>query len=88
MLFLILNLLRPYAKSKGMLSALFLILYGVARFLVEYVREPDVGIGIQLFGWMTRGQVLCVPMILLGLVLLAFALVRRDADGAPVSSSN
>jgi phosphatidylglycerol:prolipoprotein diacylglycerol transferase len=51
-------------------TGLFLLGYGVFRFLVEFVREPDVEIGVLAFGWLTMGQVLCVPMILIGGFLL------------------
>ena len=54
-------------------SGLFLLLYGIFRFAVEGVREPDAHIGYLAFGWFTMGQLLCVPMILFGLYLLAWA---------------
>ena len=34
--------------------------------LVEFVREPDVGIGYLAFGWVTMGQLLSLPMLLVG----------------------
>ncbi len=54
-------------------SALFLVLYGCFRFAVEFVREPDIHLGFDLFNWMTRGQILCIPMIVVGLGLLIWA---------------
>jgi phosphatidylglycerol:prolipoprotein diacylglycerol transferase len=51
-------------------SGVFSLSYGCLRFLVEFFREPDQHIGFQALGWMTRGQLLCIPMILLGLFLL------------------
>ncbi len=51
-------------------TGLFLLGYGVFRFLIEFVREPDIEIGVLAFGWLTMGQVLCVPMILIGGFLL------------------
>jgi phosphatidylglycerol:prolipoprotein diacylglycerol transferase len=62
---------RP--RPRGAVSGVFLIGYSVFRFSVEFVREPDQGIGFDLMGWMTRGQLLCVPMFLLGLGLLVYA---------------
>ncbi len=53
---------RPIAAVSGM----FMICYGVFRILVEFVREPDSHIGFLAWGWLTMGQVLSVPMILLG----------------------
>ncbi len=54
-------------------SALFLIVYGVARFIVEFVRVPDQQIGYLALGWVTMGQVLSAPMIIAGVVLLVLA---------------
>ena len=62
-------------------SALFLIGYGLARFSIEFFREPDLDQGFVAFDWMTKGQVLTVPMILVGLTLLALA-YRRQSPAA------
>ena len=45
-------------------------LYGVFRFLVEFVRVPDQQLDYLAFGWLTMGQLLSVPLIVLGLVWL------------------
>ncbi|WHI51612.1 prolipoprotein diacylglyceryl transferase [Microbulbifer sp. MLAF003] len=60
---------RPRLAVGGM----FVLLYGIFRFLVEFVREPDGHIGFDLFGWMTRGQLLSLPMILAGIALLVWS---------------
>ncbi|WHI49110.1 prolipoprotein diacylglyceryl transferase [Microbulbifer sp. JMSA004] len=60
---------RPRLAVGGM----FVMLYGVFRFLVEFVREPDGHIGFDLFGWMTRGQLLSLPMIIAGMALLVWS---------------
>ncbi len=60
---------RPTAAISG----LFLFLYGAFRFAVEFVREPDGHIGFDLFDWMTRGQILSLPMIVVGLILIVWA---------------
>jgi phosphatidylglycerol:prolipoprotein diacylglycerol transferase len=59
-------------------SALFLIGYGSFRLLVEFVRLPDAHIGYLAFGWVTMGQVLTVPMILAGIVLMIIAYGRTQ----------
>lgn len=59
---------RPRARYA--VSGLFALLYGVFRFLVEFVRVPDAQLGYLAFGWLTMGQVLSLPLILLGLFLL------------------
>ncbi len=60
-------------------SGVFALIYGLGRFLVEFVREPDVQMGYVAFDWMTTGQLLSLPLIALGLVLLALAYRRRSA---------
>ncbi|MGV8409832.1 prolipoprotein diacylglyceryl transferase family protein, partial [Pseudomonas aeruginosa] len=52
--------------------------YGIFRFVVEFVRVPDAQLGYLAWGWLTMGQVLCVPMVLAGIALMVWA-YRRDA---------
>jgi len=61
---------------EGMLSGAFLIGYGVFRFTVEFFREPDAQLGF-LFAGATMGQLLCLPMIFFGGVLVARALKKN-----------
>jgi phosphatidylglycerol:prolipoprotein diacylglycerol transferase len=51
--------------------------YGAFRFIAEFFREPDAHLGFQAFGWLTRGQLLCLPMLFLGLWLLHYAYGSR-----------
>jgi phosphatidylglycerol:prolipoprotein diacylglycerol transferase len=69
-LFLILWLYTRAPRPLGAASALFLVFYGLFRFAVELVREPDAHLGYLAFGWVTMGQVLSLPMILLGAGML------------------
>jgi phosphatidylglycerol:prolipoprotein diacylglycerol transferase len=62
-------------------SGLFLAGYGSIRFAIELVRVPDVNRGYLLLGWVTEGQLLCIPMIVLGIVLLGVAYHRRQPSG-------
>jgi phosphatidylglycerol:prolipoprotein diacylglycerol transferase len=62
-------------------SGLFLLLYGTARFLVEFVRVPDQHIGYLAGGWLTEGQLLSVPMIIVGAAFLAWAYRTRAPSG-------
>lgn len=61
---------RPPVKA---VSGAFLTFYGLFRFVVEFVRVPDAHLGYLAFGWLTMGQVLSTPMILVGLLLLLLA---------------
>jgi phosphatidylglycerol:prolipoprotein diacylglycerol transferase len=73
-LFLVLHLMvRARALERGgTLTGAFLIGYGLSRILVEFAREPDEGLGF-IFGGITRGQLLSLPMLLAGLALVAWA---------------
>jgi phosphatidylglycerol:prolipoprotein diacylglycerol transferase len=72
-LFLILYIYSAKPRPRWAVSGLFLILYGAFRFLVEFVREPDLHLGFDLFGWLTRGQLLSLPMIAVGVLFLYHA---------------
>ncbi|GAB2719124.1 prolipoprotein diacylglyceryl transferase [Halomonas garicola] len=60
-------------RRRGLVSGLFLIGYGVFRFAVEFVRLPDAHIGFIAFGWLTMGQLLTLPMMAFGLLLVAWS---------------
>jgi phosphatidylglycerol:prolipoprotein diacylglycerol transferase len=60
-------------------SGLFLVCYGIFRFLVEFVRQPDPQLGYLAFDWLTMGQVLSAPMIAAGAALMLLA-YRRNAQ--------
>ena len=76
-------------------SALFLLGYGVFRFLVEFVRVPDEHIGYLAFDWLTIGHLLTLPMIIFGGLLLWLAyrnneypkpLPEAHADDVPAAA--
>jgi phosphatidylglycerol:prolipoprotein diacylglycerol transferase len=62
-------------------SGLFLICYGVFRFTVEFVRVPDEDRGYLLFDWVTMGQILSMPMIIAGALLMWVSYRRRESSG-------
>ena len=65
-------------RVRGYTAALFTILYSVFRIAVEFVRLPDAHIGYLAFGWLTLGQLLSLPMLLIG-IYVAFIYPRRHA---------
>ena len=85
LLFIILWKLRRKPWPPGSKFACFLILYGCIRFVIEFFRQPDVGVPL-LFGWMTRGQELCLLMVLAG-ILLFWQRWRAYNSSAHVNSS-
>lgn len=70
LLFVILLVFSRRQRPTWAVSALFLLGYGVLRFTAEFFREPDAHIGFDALGWLTRGQILCLPMLIIGAVLL------------------
>ncbi len=80
-LFIIVTIYATKPRPQWATGALFIIGYGSFRFLVEFVRQPDAHIGYDLFNWMSRGQILSLPMIIIGLMVMIWAYRR----GAPYS---
>jgi len=63
-------------KRPGLVTGAFALGYGVARITCEFFREPDAQLGF-LWGGLTMGMLLCIPLILAGIGMLAFALTRQ-----------
>jgi phosphatidylglycerol:prolipoprotein diacylglycerol transferase len=83
-LFIVLGLMvrAGWLKRPGVITGAFAIGYGVARITCELFREPDVQLGF-LWKGLTMGMLLCIPLILGGIAILAFALRRKpQADNA------
>lgn len=68
-MFAVLWLFSMKPRARYAVSGMFALLYGVFRFAVEFVRMPDNGAYVA-FGWLTRGQILSLPLIAIGLWLL------------------
>lgn len=79
LLFIVLWWFSSKPRPRMAVSGLFLACYGIFRFLVEFVRQPDPQLGYLAFDWLTMGQVLSFPMILAGAVLIVIA-YRRNAE--------
>jgi phosphatidylglycerol:prolipoprotein diacylglycerol transferase len=73
-LFIILYFVSKKTDKPGVISALFLILYGLFRIIAEFFREPDAHIGF-LWDTITEGQLLSILMIIGGILL--FGLTRK-----------
>ncbi|WP_024850690.1 prolipoprotein diacylglyceryl transferase [Hydrogenovibrio kuenenii] len=72
-LFTALAFYRRGNRPVGAVSGMFLVLYGTFRFFVEFFRMPDPQLGYLMWGWVTMGQILSLPMILIGLAMIAWA---------------
>ena len=77
-------------RSRGTHLGVFLILYGVFRFAIEFVRQPDAQLGYLLgTDWLTMGQVLSVPLVIAGICVLAFAITHKlPQRGLPIDESS
>lgn len=75
-LFIILWLFSSRPRPMMAVSGLFLILYAIFRFFLEFFREPDAHLGYLAFDWLTMGQLLTVPMLLIGILLMGWAYRR------------
>ena len=64
---------RPLMAASG----LFMLLYGTFRFAIEFVRIPDEHLGYLALDWLTMGQILSAPMIIIGILWLSLAYTRE-----------
>ncbi|TDQ37881.1 prolipoprotein diacylglyceryl transferase [Thiopseudomonas denitrificans] len=77
-LFVILWLYTRKPRPTMAVSGLFALCYGVFRFIVEFVRVPDAQLGYLAFDWLTMGQILCLPMMAVGIFLMVLAYKRQE----------
>lgn len=80
MLFILLAVYQKGNRPMGAVSGMFLVLYGMFRFFVEFFRMPDPQLGYLMWGWLTMGQILSFPMIFIGLGLMAWAYRKQNKE--------
>ena len=73
LLFVVIFMYSRTTKPRMAVSALFIMCYGIVRFITEFFRTPDAHLNFVMFGWMTKGQQLSIPMIVIGLGILIYA---------------
>jgi len=76
-LFVVLWFFSQSPKNRGAVSGLGLMCYGVFRFTVEFFREPDAHLGFVAADWLTQGQILSMPMVVLGAGLLIWSFTQK-----------
>jgi phosphatidylglycerol:prolipoprotein diacylglycerol transferase len=86
-LFIIVWIFTSKPKPRLAPTGLWLLGYGVFRFLIEFVRVPDSNRGYLLLGWVTEGQLLCLPMIAAGVYILVWSYRARQPSGNYVQVS-
>jgi phosphatidylglycerol:prolipoprotein diacylglycerol transferase len=80
LLFIVMWVFSSKPRPTMAVSGVFALGYGIVRFLAEFVRVPDAQLGYIAFGWLTMGQLLCMPMILGGITLLLLAYRNKGAQ--------
>lgn len=78
-LFVIVWLVSAKPRNTGFVAGVFIASYGVLRFITEFFRAPDSHIGFVAFEWLSMGQFLSLPMVLVGLGAMYYA--QRSAKG-------
>jgi len=78
-LFIILMVFIRKPKPAGSVTGLFLLGYGTFRFIIEFAREPDAQLGLLTFG-MSMGQILSLPMIIVGGLLMVYAYKKHSLN--------
>ena len=75
------------ARPRGTFFGTFLLLYGLFRFTIEFIRQPDAQIGYLLgTQWFTMGQALSIPLMVAGVVFLIYAWkTKKPQMGLPDS---
>ena len=79
-LFIYMIFISKKPKPTMNISGHFLLGYGVIRFCSEFFRTPDQHIGLTLFDVLTRGQLLCIPMIAIGLFLIYYSYKKTNLN--------
>jgi phosphatidylglycerol:prolipoprotein diacylglycerol transferase len=86
LLFAMLWFIGRWATPPGTIFWSFLAGYGLCRLIVELFREPDQHIGFIL-GPVTMGQLLSVPMVMIGLIMLAWGFYKASPAPSPRTKS-
>ncbi len=82
LLFAIVWLVAARPRPAGVVSGTFLVAYGALRCATELFREPDAHLGFVAFDWLTMGQLLSLPMTIVGMLIILWAM-RRSPAGKP-----
>lgn len=82
LMFVLLWLYARKERPRGAVSGMYCVLYGCARFFTEYFRIPDYEVNLGVFT-ISAGQMLSLPMIVFGLILLWWAYKTHRIGGDP-----
>ncbi|MCD6056373.1 MAG: lgt [Gammaproteobacteria bacterium] len=77
-LFMIVWVYSAKRRSPAAVTGVFLTGYGLARIVCEFFREPDLQLGFIAWGWVTIGQLLSLPVLVLGIICFIYAYNHRE----------
>jgi phosphatidylglycerol:prolipoprotein diacylglycerol transferase len=72
LLFILVWTVSAKPRATGVISGVFLAGYGAMRFATEFFRQPDSHLGYLAFDWLTMGQVLSIPMVIVGILMAVY----------------
>lgn len=81
LIFIVLYWYRKYKKFNGELILIYGLMYGVVRFLVEFLRAPDIQLGYICCNWMTMGQLLSICMVVVSIILYFYLRKKSEIRG-------
>ncbi|TLU61463.1 prolipoprotein diacylglyceryl transferase [Thalassotalea litorea] len=84
-LFAIIYLVCKKPRPTGLASGLFLAGYGLFRMFIEFFREPDAHLGL-LVSMLSMGQLLSLPMVIVGIGLIVWSLTKSSIPEQPVKN--
>lgn len=79
-LFIIVWLFSAKPRPRMAVSGLFAACYGIFRFILEFYRLPDVQIGYLAWNWLTMGQLLSLPLIIVGVVMIYLSYRKKEVN--------
>ena len=87
-IFIVIWLYSSKPRPTMAVSGLFLSCFGIYRFTIEFFRQPDAHIGYLAFDWLTMGQVLSAPMVVLGVIIMWFAYKKNNKLNSNETNTN
>lgn len=79
-LFIVLFIFSRKPRPTMAVSGVFMMGYGIVRFITEFFRTPDAHLGFVMFDWMSKGQQLSIPMIIFGVVIFIMAYRNNSTE--------
>ena len=72
-------------KYNSSVTGIFLLSYGTSRFIIEFFRVVDIQIGYLAFNFLTMGQLFCIFMTVIGMILIGFILIKKTLASSSIN---